>query len=162
MNENYTLKSETSNLIRISSLLILIETWNKVLLYLGATFVLQFFATIQLPTSASELRKALFAGLTPSSIYSWSIGHILEHEFFYLGHLGWAGSKEKKVDLSFSEQLLRVVFSTFWGQKKLKKKFKKHFSNRIEKLHKIAFIIFFFFFFEKVEKSWKNRLPLKF
>ena len=64
MNENYTLKSETSNLIRISSLLILIETWNKVLLYLGATFVLQFFATIQLPTSASELRKALFAGLT--------------------------------------------------------------------------------------------------
>ena len=49
--------------------LILIETWNKLLLYLGATFVLQFFATIQLPTSASELRKvlrnidALFAGL---------------------------------------------------------------------------------------------------
>ena len=49
------------------------------------------------------------------SIYSWSIGHILEHEFFCLG---WAGSKEKKVDLSFSGQLLRVFFSTFWGQKK--------------------------------------------
>ena len=33
----------------------------------------------------------------------------------------WAaqGSKEKKVDLSFSEQLLRVVFSTFLGQKKI-------------------------------------------
>ena len=30
------------------------------------------------------------------SIYSWSIGHILEHEFFCLGCLGWAGSKEKK------------------------------------------------------------------
>ena len=59
MNGNDTLKSETSNLIRISFLLILIETWNKLLLYLGATFVLQFFATIQLPTSASELRKAL-------------------------------------------------------------------------------------------------------
>ena len=39
------------------------------MLYLGATFVLEFFATIQMPTSASELRKvlrnldALFAGL---------------------------------------------------------------------------------------------------
>ena len=55
---------------------------------------------------------------SPSSIYSWSIGHILEHEFFCLGHLGCAGSKGKKVDLSFSEQLLRVVFSTFCGQKK--------------------------------------------
>ena len=32
----------------------------------------------------------------PSSIYSWSLGHILEHEFFFLGHLGCAGSKEKK------------------------------------------------------------------
>ena len=32
----------------------------------------------------------------PSFIYSWSIGHILEHEFFCLGHLGCAGSKEKK------------------------------------------------------------------
>ena len=51
--------------------------------------------------------------LRPSSIYSWSIGHILEHEFFGLGHLGSAGSKGKKVDLSFSEQLLGVVFSTF-------------------------------------------------
>ena len=39
------------------------------MLYLGATFVLEFFATIQMPTSASELRKvlrnsdALFSGL---------------------------------------------------------------------------------------------------
>ena len=54
----------------------------------------------------------------PSSIYSWSIGHILEHEFFCLGHLGCAGSKGKKVDLRNSEQLFRVVFSTFGGQKK--------------------------------------------
>ena len=47
--------------------------WNMKQSCLGATFVLQFFATIQLPTSASELRKvlrlvlrnldALFAGL---------------------------------------------------------------------------------------------------
>ena len=52
----------------------------------------------------------------PSSIYSWSIGHILEHDFFFLGHLGCAGSKGKKVDLRNYEQLLRVVFSTFGGQ----------------------------------------------
>ena len=32
-------------------------------------------------------------GSMPSSIYSWSIGHILEHEFFSLGRLG---GKEKK------------------------------------------------------------------
>ena len=57
-------------------------------------------------------------------MYSWSIGHILEYEFFCLGHLGCAGSKGKKVDLSFSEQLLRVVFSTFWGQKKIKNIYK--------------------------------------
>ena len=60
----------------------------------------------------------------PSSIYSWSIGHILEHDFFCLGHLGCAGSKGKKVDLRNSEQLLRVVFSTFWGQKIFLKIFK--------------------------------------
>jgi hypothetical protein len=30
-----------------------------------------------------------------------------------LGHLGCAGSKGKKVDLSFSEQLLMVVFQLF-------------------------------------------------
>jgi hypothetical protein len=39
-----------------------------------------------------------FSGFSPSSIYSWSIGHILEHKFFCLGHLGCAGSKGKKVD----------------------------------------------------------------
>jgi hypothetical protein len=33
----------------------------------------------------------------------------------------WAAQAvRKKVDLSFSEQLLRVFFSTFCGQKKLK------------------------------------------
>ena len=31
-----------------------------------------------------------------SSIYSWSIGHILEHELFCLCHLGSQGSMEKK------------------------------------------------------------------
>ena len=58
-------------------------------------------------------------GLEPSSIYSWSI---LEHEFFCLGRLGSQGSKGKKVDLRNSEQLLRVVFSTFSGQNKHLKK----------------------------------------
>ena len=43
----------------------------------------------------------------------------------------------------------------FWGAKKILKFFQKYFSNRIEKLHKMAFIIFFLFFlkFEKVEKT---------
>ena len=50
----------------------------------------------------------------PSSIYSWSIGHILEHEFFCLGSLGSQG-----VDLRNSEQLFRVFFSCFQEQKKL-------------------------------------------
>ena len=42
-----------------------------------------------------------------SLIYSWSIGHILEHEFSWLGHLGCAGSKEKK--------WIWVFLSNFWG-----------------------------------------------
>ena len=52
-------------------------------------------------------------GENPSFIYSWSISHILEHEFFCLGRLGSSGSKGKKVDLSYTEQLLRVFFSIF-------------------------------------------------
>ena len=52
------------------------------------------------------------------------------------------------------------IMSNFWGEffyvlggkKNLKKKIWKHFSNRIEKLHKMALIIFF----EKLWKSWKN------
>ena len=45
--------------------------------------------------------------LYPRSIYSWSIGHILEHEFFCLGCLGSQGSKEKK--------WIRGILSNFWG-----------------------------------------------
>jgi hypothetical protein len=50
---------------------------------------------------------------------------------------------------------LRGVFLCFGGQKKFEKKFEKYFSNRIEKLHKMAFIYIYFFFekFEKVEKT---------
>ena len=32
----------------------------------------------------------------------------------------------------------------FWGAKKIQKLFKKYFSNRIEKLHKMASIFFLF------------------
>ena len=74
------------------------------------------------PSARIFYQKVLYK--YPSSIYSWSIGHILEHEFFCLGHLGCAGSKGEKVDLRKSEQLLRVFFSTFWGQKKNSKFFK--------------------------------------
>ena len=51
-----------------------------------------------------DVRSPWFESFMPSSIYSWSIGHILAHEFFCLGRLGSSGSKEK-VDLRFSEQL---------------------------------------------------------
>merc|ERR1712129_693750 len=76
---------------------------------------------IQNSRRESEQRRAASIGPSmslpnnfhPSSIYSWSIGHILEHEFLCLGHLGRSGTKEKKVDLSYSEQLLRVVFQLF-------------------------------------------------
>ena len=74
------------------------------------------------------------------SIYSWSIDHILEHEFFCLGCLGWAGSKEKKVDLSFFGRLLRVFFSTFWGQKKL-----NFFENIVESFHIFLVILMILF-----------------
>ena len=65
----------------------------------------------------------------------------MEHEFFCLGRLGSPGSKGKKVYLSFSEQLLRVVL---WA-KKIPKIFQKFFSNRTKKLHKKAFINFCFY-----------------
>ena len=48
---------------------------------------------------------ANFECLSPSSIYSWSISHILEHKFFCLGRLDSSGSKEEKMELSFSEEL---------------------------------------------------------
>ena len=79
----------------------------------------------------------------PRSIYRWSISHILEHESFCLGRLGCLGSqgsKEKKVDLSFSEQLLRVFFfQLFVGKKKIK----------ISALKSCIKYIFFFKFLKK-------------
>jgi hypothetical protein len=68
-----------------------------------------------------------------------------------LGRLSSSGSRgKKKVDLSFSEQLLRVVFSTFCGQKINLKFLKKYCSVHLKKLHKIKFK------FKK--KSLKNRI----
>ena len=76
------------------------------------------FVSVQLCHISNKLRyllKTIRNIFIPSSIYSYSIGHILERKFFCLGS---QGSKVKKVDLRNSEQLLRVVFSTFCEQKK--------------------------------------------
>jgi hypothetical protein len=58
----------------------------------------------------------------------------LEQEFFCLGRLGSQGSKKKKVDLRNSEQLLKVVFSTFCGQKFLIFFFKNILASALKKL----------------------------
>ena len=51
----------------------------------------------------------------------------------------------------------------FWEAKKILKNFLKYFSNRIEKLHKMAFIFFFIFFLKKLEKVGKTGIiPKKF
>ena len=105
---------------------------STVITYLIIIFVNLWKSRSQLKTSCrcklqiqlNNLSRVLYKRVAnhfthiPSSIFSWSIGHILEHEFFCLGRLGSSGSKGKKVDLSFSKQLLRVVFSTFDGQNK--------------------------------------------
>ena len=44
----------------------------------------------------------------PSSIYSWSIGHILEHEFFCLGHLGCSGSIMASIMGFFLKKLKKI------------------------------------------------------
>ena len=71
----------------------------------------------------------------PSFIYSWSIRHILEHEFFCLVCSGSYGRKK----MSISEQVLRVVLSTFCEQKS---------SNLKSCIISLTFLV-------------KNRLPLK-
>ena len=76
------------------------------------------FVSVQLCHISNKLRyllKTIRNIFIPSSIYSYSIGHILERKFFCLGS---QGSKVKKVNLRNSEQLLRVVFLTFGGQNK--------------------------------------------
>jgi hypothetical protein len=46
----------------------------------------------------------------------------------------------------------------FWGAKKLWNFFFKYFSNRIEKLHKMAFIYTYFFFWKSLKKLKKLEL----
>ena len=64
-----------------------------------------------------QLQLQLDAIIVPPVLYTVGMVHKLHfgtHEFFCLGLLGSSCSKEKKVNLRFSEQLLRVVFfSTF-------------------------------------------------
>ena len=78
--------------------------------YLGSDSKTSGLASIKLFLNNLQKKISLFKlfSADPSFIYSWSIGHILEHEFFYLGRLGSQGSKGKKVDLRNLEQLLRV------------------------------------------------------
>ena len=80
--------------------------------------------------------------LIPSSIYSQSVGHILEQEFHVWAICAVRVVRRKKVDLRNFEQLKRVVFSTFCGQKKFRI-LKNIFQHLIEKLHKMAFINYF-------------------
>ena len=62
--------------------------------------------------------------------------------FLFLGRLGSRANTEKRFWADY-EQLFMVVFSCSGGQKNFFKNLKKKFSNRIEKLHKMAFINFF-------------------
>jgi len=52
----------------------------------------------------------------------------------------------KKKNWANYEQLLRLVFSCFRGQKNMLNFFLKHCSIRTKKLHNMSFIIFFFWF----------------
>ena len=71
-----------------------------------------------------SIQKCYYHG-DPSSIYSWSISHILEHEFFCFGCLGWAGSKEKKWIWIFLSNFWGWFFQLFVGKKNRTKKLPK-------------------------------------
>ena len=70
------------------------------------------------------------------------------------GPLVLAGLWNKRVWADY-EQLLRPVFSLFWGQKTILKFFWKHYSVRTEKLHNnfIKKNLKFFFWVRKSEKT---------
>jgi hypothetical protein len=63
-----------------------------------------------------------------------------------LGRLGSQGSKEKKVDLRNSDQLLRVVFSILGGKKNILASALKSY------MKWLLYIFIFLKKFEKVEK----------
>ena len=92
----------------------------------------------------------------PSSIYSCSIGHILEDEICHLGRLGRNKKFLKRRNFCLSMLLFEVVFSTFYMQKNFFFKLLKHFSNRMKKLHNNSFITNlenFFFLPQKLKKQ---------
>ena len=58
-------------------------------------------------------------GYSPSSIYSWSISHNLEHEFFCLGRLGSSGQSGKKSGFEFFWATFEGgFFNILWAKKK--------------------------------------------
>ena len=77
-----------------------------------------------LDTLLCQINQKGRINVPPSSIYSWSTSHILEHEFFCFGRLGNQNSRGTKVDFRFSEQLFKVVFFIFCGQNKCLIKFR--------------------------------------
>ena len=87
----------------------------------------------------------------PSSIYSCSIGHILEHEFFCLGRLGSSGSKEKKRIWVILSNFWKWFFQLFAGKKKKSKFFKNILATALKNYIKWLLYIFFFVL-KKVEK----------
>ena len=90
-------------------------------------------------------------------LYSWSISHILEHEFFCLGRLAAQGSKEKSGFEIFWATFESGFFQLFKGKKNLIF-FWKYFSVNTKKLHKMKLI----FFFLKIWLWILYRLPLTF
>ena len=80
--------------------------------------------------------------IKPSSIYSCSIGHILEHDFCHLGCWAVKGKFLKRPNFCLSMLLFWPIFSTFCAQK-------------------INFQIFFLFFSVRVQKLLNKKLKKK-
>ena len=70
----------------------------------------------------------------PSSIYSFSISHILKREFFCLGRFGSQGSKEKKWICVFLSNFWGCFFKLFVVEKKLKNILATELNSGIKKL----------------------------
>ena len=88
------------------------------------TSIFTSFFSLIVPPIVIEILQYLYAligwkiGLTPSSIYSCSIGHILEHEFCHLGCQAVTEKFLKQQNFCLSKQLLRWFFQHFEGKKK--------------------------------------------
>ena len=79
-----------------------------------------------------EVMLRFEASLMPSSTYSCSIGHILEHEICHLGCWAGKGKFLKRRNFCLSKQLFEVVFSCFEGQKKIQIFFKNIFASALK------------------------------